>query len=261
MSANAWYAFYPSDYARDTQHLTWAEHGMYRHLLDACYAYGGALPADDERLRMILHMMPADEFSVHRPVLLAFFYRDGDTYRHRRIDQELARAQKAQDQRKAASKAGVAARQRKSVDQPDDRTVDRPVDRAVDRPVNQPQPQPHKEESVSPTLSLVPPARAVAVGGVEGIEIERSTGKRTLCGWYVDDVQNDVIEDARIDTARWRGDFRPLHKWLRDGITPQEIRRAIQGFVAWKGADYVVPGSLAMFSTVVERERGKRPAA
>ena len=113
--SDTWMPLYVGDYLRDTGHLTAAEHGGYLLLLMQAWTSGGALPADEKRLRAIARMERA-EWKRARPVLMGFFHRAGDTFRHKRIDQELSNAQGIVDQRKTAGKAGADARWSKKDD-------------------------------------------------------------------------------------------------------------------------------------------------
>lgn len=106
---DAWMPLWVGDFLRDTGHLSAAEVGAYILLLMAGWTRGGALPADEMRLRSLARL-DARSWRASRDTLLAFFYRDGDTYRQRRLDQELAHSQGLVDQRRAAGRASAAQR-------------------------------------------------------------------------------------------------------------------------------------------------------
>jgi uncharacterized protein YdaU (DUF1376 family) len=108
-TASTWMPLFIGDYIRDTGHLTTTEHGGYLLLLMHAWTREGILPADDMRLRTIAKMDPK-QWKVSGPVLLEFFRRDGDTYRHKRLDRELANANANTEQRRAAGKASAEAR-------------------------------------------------------------------------------------------------------------------------------------------------------
>ena len=55
------YKHYIGDYQRDTGHLSLAEHGAYRLMLDAFYATGKPLPADKKALYRLLRAATAVE--------------------------------------------------------------------------------------------------------------------------------------------------------------------------------------------------------
>jgi uncharacterized protein YdaU (DUF1376 family) len=102
---------YVGDYLRDTGGLTAGEHGAYLLLIMQAWTRNGELPADDERLRRMAHM-DAREWKHSGPTIMAFFTRHGDSYRHKRIDHELAKTDALVAQRSAAGKASAEARKR-----------------------------------------------------------------------------------------------------------------------------------------------------
>lgn len=106
-----WMPLYIGDYLRDTGHLSTAEHGAYVLLLMQAWTRGGALPSDPEKLRNLARM-EKKEWRQSRATLLAFFTLDGDTYRQKRLDREIARAAEVNEQRKTAGKASAEARKR-----------------------------------------------------------------------------------------------------------------------------------------------------
>jgi len=101
--------FYIGDYLRDTGHLTTIEHGSYLLLLMHAWSNNGVLPNDEVRLRNIAKMS-VREWKRSSHTLMAFFYVEGDTLRHRRIDRELANAVEITEQKSAAGRiAGLAS--------------------------------------------------------------------------------------------------------------------------------------------------------
>lgn len=91
---NIWYPHYPADYLRDTYHLSFAEHGAYRLLLDHYYNSGGPLDAGVEGQRMegIYKLTRADtdeERLALDKVLTLFFTLKNDKYHNARADKEL----------------------------------------------------------------------------------------------------------------------------------------------------------------------------
>lgn len=108
-----WYSFYPSDYARDTGHLTLVEHGAYRALMDHYYATAAALPADVERLLRLCRAWNAAEQEAVRFVLDEFFVGGGaDGYHHPRIDAEIEKAADLAAKGAFGGKVSAARRQR-----------------------------------------------------------------------------------------------------------------------------------------------------
>ena len=76
----AWYPHFMMDYARDTQHLSLAEHGAYRLLLDHYY---------DKKLPL-----PTNEVALYRicRALTQFFNLETDGWHQKRADQEIVKA-------------------------------------------------------------------------------------------------------------------------------------------------------------------------
>lgn len=106
---------YVGDYLRDTGDLTTVEHGAYLLLIMQAWTRGGALPVDGDRLRSLTRMSEVD-WQRSGATIMGFFYLDGEVFRHKRIDQELATATTLTEQRRTAGKASAEARnaQRKS---------------------------------------------------------------------------------------------------------------------------------------------------
>jgi uncharacterized protein YdaU (DUF1376 family) len=78
---------YVADYQADTAHLTTTEHGAYLLLIMFYWTKGG-LPESEEAIRRVTRMT-ARQWSQSRDVLRSLF---GDEWRHKRIDEELAKA-------------------------------------------------------------------------------------------------------------------------------------------------------------------------
>lgn len=88
---NLWTAFYWKDYLADTRGLRPVEHGIYMLLMANYYATGKPLPDDLERLAISCSIRTPSEKQHLKEVLHNFFTHDGTTYRHKRIDEELAK--------------------------------------------------------------------------------------------------------------------------------------------------------------------------
>lgn len=67
-----WYAFHREKYKRDTLHLTLAQDGAYRRLLDAYYENGGPLPDNDVALARLIGVT-LDEWMAVAGTVRAFF--------------------------------------------------------------------------------------------------------------------------------------------------------------------------------------------
>jgi len=69
---------------------------------------------------------------------------------------------------------------------------------------------------------------------------------------YIDLAADAVCQAAKIREERWRGDWRPLIEWLRDGINfHQTILPAVQSVASRPG--YKPPGSLRYFDNAVRQ--------
>lgn len=107
--ADTWMPFYVADYLKDTTHLSTIEHGAYFLLLMHAWTHDGLLPSDERRLARIAGMT-SREWRKSATVLLEYFTRENDGFRHGRVDRELARAGEKIEQRRAAGRASAEAR-------------------------------------------------------------------------------------------------------------------------------------------------------
>ena len=101
-----WYPHYPGDYARDTGKLTMMEHGAYRILLDHYYSLKGDVDANTRRLNRMVGAIEDDEKNALQFVVDQFFTVEDGKLRHKRADDELAKALKKSE------KAAESARRR-----------------------------------------------------------------------------------------------------------------------------------------------------
>lgn len=98
MSNRAWMPLHITDYLADTGHLTAAEHGAYM-LLIMHYWQNGSLP-DNERLIARIARMDATQWDESREIIALLF---GPDWTHKRIDEELAKADEIIEKRKNAA--------------------------------------------------------------------------------------------------------------------------------------------------------------
>ena len=101
MSRRPWFAFYFADFVGDTLHLTAVQGWGYLHLMGHYYQHGG-LPDGDEQLARIARMSPK-QWAKERPIIAGFFL---PNWRHRRIDEELAKSESVIER---GRKGGVAS--------------------------------------------------------------------------------------------------------------------------------------------------------
>jgi uncharacterized protein YdaU (DUF1376 family) len=98
MGVRPWMPLYVSDYLGDTRRLTTLQHGAYMLLIMEYWQHGG-LPDDDQELADIAGLQISEWMEI-RP-RLAKLFKDG--WRHKRIDEELAKASEISDRRKASA--------------------------------------------------------------------------------------------------------------------------------------------------------------
>jgi uncharacterized protein YdaU (DUF1376 family) len=142
MSKDAWYAWYPGDYAADTRDLSCEEHGCYRLLLDASWSIG-PLPDDPDRLRKIAGNC-GKKVVVY--VLQRFFQQNEKGWTNRRLEIEREKRRALSNKLSEAGKKGMGNRY--GTNQVSNQ-VSSQVSSQVSNPViarPQPQPQPQEEK-------------------------------------------------------------------------------------------------------------------
>ena len=100
-----WMPFYVGDYVADTLHLTTLQHGAYL-LLILHYWSHGCLPTDPRQLMAIARMSEA-EWSSNCHALAMLFLKD---WRHKRLDEELLKANKLIQAKSLAGMKGAMVR-------------------------------------------------------------------------------------------------------------------------------------------------------
>jgi len=102
-----WYPFNPTEYRRDTYHLSAAADGIYRRLIDEYMVTGKPLPDSDAALAGIARVTEG-EWLTHRDVLRAFFKAVNGRLAHKRCDKELnAQRMRAAERSKRAKEAAT----------------------------------------------------------------------------------------------------------------------------------------------------------
>lgn len=107
--SNVWMPLYVGDYLADTTHLSAAEHGAYLLLIMAYWQSGRPLPDDDGKLGRVARMSPK-EWRAARATLAEFFTVEDGEWRHGRVDEELARAERVTEQKRSAGRASAERR-------------------------------------------------------------------------------------------------------------------------------------------------------
>jgi len=107
---NVWYAHYPGDYGRDTAHLSLAQHGAYRLLLDHYYSTGAPLPSDVRAVQRICRAFEQSEIEAVAYILAHFFDLRTDGYHNARADAELARQAEIRERLSTSGRRGAKKR-------------------------------------------------------------------------------------------------------------------------------------------------------
>lgn len=87
------------DYLKDTSHLSLLEHGAYARLLDVYYTREGPIPAD--QATRLTGARTREERAAVGAVLAEFFVLDGDEWRQKRADEEIAAYLSGEPEREA----------------------------------------------------------------------------------------------------------------------------------------------------------------
>jgi len=194
---------YVADYLADTGHLTCAESGAYLHLIMAYWRAGGPIQMHDAALARAARMTPG-EWDAARDAVLAFFIRSDDgTLMHKRIDHELAEAERLYDKRRKQTEAATAARAARNVT--DNVTMDVTTNVTTNVTSRQPQPQPQPPFPTERDREEVDPS----IRGSGGTRAERADrGSRLPDGWSPSDEDRAFAVDEGIDPDREADSFR-----------------------------------------------------
>lgn len=120
-----WYPHYVEDFNRKTGHLSLAERGAYRALMDVYWQRQGPLPADERALCRMIGAFP-DEWEAVRENVLAFFTEKDGALHNRRCDMELKKARKQYEEKVERIAAARAKREKglRAARKPSDRSLD-----------------------------------------------------------------------------------------------------------------------------------------
>ena len=109
LSKKMYQPFFWGDYFRDTGDLSLVEHGAYLKLIGTYWSTGRPIPSDAVRMRRACGAVSDEEAAAALFVLQTYFHQEGDVWRHRRIERDLAEhAHRAELASTAAKKAAEA---------------------------------------------------------------------------------------------------------------------------------------------------------
>ena len=109
MSSLPYMQLYVSDYLADTAHLTAQQHGAYMLLLMNYWQKGRPLDNTNERLQYVARLSP-EEWEANKAILAEFFWIDGETWEHTRIETDLEKVREKSIKASANGKRSVSAR-------------------------------------------------------------------------------------------------------------------------------------------------------
>jgi uncharacterized protein YdaU (DUF1376 family) len=103
--------FHWGDYAADTSHLTYEEHGAYWNLLRRYYTTG-PFEADLKPLQRFTSC-PNERTAELESILSEFFFiSDDGCWHHKRCDEEIMRVKKTSEVQSKRARQGIESRQR-----------------------------------------------------------------------------------------------------------------------------------------------------
>lgn len=264
---DSWMPLDVGDYLRDTGHLTTAEHGAYLLLLMHGWVRGGALPAEDERLRAMTKM-DGREWKRSRDAVLTFFTLHGDAYRQKRLDVELAKTDRLVEQRSVAGKASAEARRRQRNFNENPTAVATEASTEAQRECQQTANEIadlYKGTKSTKKAATSSDSDSNFARDISGQDHQPPTSENGYNGWengrevvgrhFWDMVWPMIVDAARIDLTRWTGNEIPARKWLRELIDPEVIITAIKRCA--NRPDYVVPNGLGYFDKPVRQQLAK----
>lgn len=209
---------YWGDYARDTGHLNATCHGAYLMLIKHYWCSGAPLTNDDDELWRIACCDSKREWQKIKPKIAKLFSVDGSQLRHKRVDQELAKALANVNAKAEAGKKGAEKRWQK-----DGSAIAEPQLSQWQNDATSPSPKKEEDSDLRSDASASPPdARALLWSS--GLELlGRLTGKppkacRAVLGKWAKDVRDDcaMLNAILGDCAEVRpGD--PI-AWVTQGI-------------------------------------------
>ena len=106
-----YYRRFPGDYANDTRHLNFVEHGAYTLLLDYCYASERPLPKDKQEIYRKVCARTAKERAAVDLILTEFFQLRRQGYVQARVSEEITRTTQKNEVLRASGRKGGIKRQ------------------------------------------------------------------------------------------------------------------------------------------------------
>ena len=102
-----WFKWFPGDYQRDTNHLSFVQDAAYRRLLDAYHSTGKLSANADDLLRVCRAITPEEQAAV-RKVAAEFFRQENGRLIHDRVEASIAESLAITAKRVRAGQQGAA---------------------------------------------------------------------------------------------------------------------------------------------------------
>lgn len=208
---DTWMPFYIGDYLADTMHLTARQHGAYLLLLLYAWRNEGRIPTLPDVVRSIAKLNKR-EWDEDESVLRRFFLEDDQSPYHKRVRDELGKAQNNSDRRRKAGATGAAKRW-----QGDGKRIAKPSQN------DGPSPSP-SDSSVPNGTGATAPAREVIFTECLAWLTKRSgldeRTSRSVIGRWCRDFGDDAVL-AALRQAEAEGPIDPI-PWITAKFKPRE---------------------------------------
>lgn len=252
MSENPWYPFYVGDYLQKTAHLSLAEHGAYRLLIDHYMATRHFLPKNHTILYQICRVFRLKDRRIIDDILMQFFVKKDEGYFHDKCEEIIAKQLNISKSQSARATLGHVTRQKSGKKIPPLKTC--PGD-APDMPTRarlpQPQSKEEKKESSSYTTASADKNISVHTDDDAGFEKSESGGEKLISAHAEWTKEAQKIRDyitKRLPNLK-KQNASCVPKWLNLGLTYGEIIETIEETINLKNADI---GSFAYLNRCIE---------
>lgn len=193
------------DYMKDTGHLSTVEHGAYMLLIMHYWCHDG-LPPENGKLAKIAKLS-REQWDEVRDTLADLFL---DDWRHKRVEEELAKAKALIAKKKAAGKAGASARYGRGIADAEQTHAHAGICEGTDLDTS-----PAEEEEASPRegTTSAPMAR-LEFASTFWPEYPHKVGRSTAAEAFVKARRKATLPEIMDGLARYKSDKPPDRQWL-----------------------------------------------
>jgi uncharacterized protein YdaU (DUF1376 family) len=223
--------WYIADYLADTAHLRAAQSGAYLHLIMHYWQHGG-VPNDNTQLAAIARMSDP-EWKKARPIIEPFFQMPG--WKHKRVEEEIAKADAKYELRAAAGKRGGEAKANAKQNSSIATSLPEQNANEIVAKTYQPQPQPQSQED----------------GGRDGSA--REPKKQSLISEEAFALAPKLLAIMGVDDGHPLSMAAPytVQMWLNGGWPEEAIKAGIERAMQSKAGD--PPSTLKYFEKAIAR--------